>query len=580
MTVTLKVYVNEDDALLVWSIPEPIPECRGFAIARRKLEASGHAVEDFLLNRVGFASDPAEPDPEAPGGPATGATKPSTEWPFQLFVWTDHDADTGDRVSYRVIPMIRNANGELEQDEAGASDWSPEKTLGDVQGAFKPYFNRGFVMSQFMARYLAERGLSLPEFKEVIRDEDDTTIRRFLAGDLRLAVLQQLQAARDDGGEVFAALFELSDDELIGALCELGGRAHVILSNGSISAAVGEGAATARLRDQNARGRAELAAAGVDVSDEHRFTAPAPLGHNKLLVRVDPAGQPIAAWTGSMNWSPTGLCTQVNNGLLIEEPQIAQIYRDYWQRLHDAGSKFPKSLTDFNGQQVVVGDDISGRVRSTVWFTRTRQRADLEALRAAVAEAREGILFLMFSPGLTGLLGLVQERATEPNLYVRGVVSDLPRGPGDESEVAVTLLDSQTRRRLRLNVIQPRAAVHSIANFAEEVTREQFKSGIGHAIIHSKVLVIDPFSADPVVITGSHNFSIAASEKNDENFIIVKGNHQLAEAYAVNILGAYAHYRWRSQLRTPSVFQGLKDDDSWQEPKLRAVRPGFRFWGI
>jgi len=35
MPTKLKVYTNEDDALLFWSILQPIPECRGFAIKRR-----------------------------------------------------------------------------------------------------------------------------------------------------------------------------------------------------------------------------------------------------------------------------------------------------------------------------------------------------------------------------------------------------------------------------------------------------------------------------------------------------------------------------------------------------------------
>jgi phosphatidylserine/phosphatidylglycerophosphate/cardiolipin synthase-like enzyme len=94
-------------------------------------------------------------------------------------------------------------------------------------------------------------------------------------------------------------------------------------------------------------------------------------------------------------------------------------------------------------------------------------------------------------------------------------------------------------------------------------------------------VVIDPFSADPVVITGSHNFSATASSKNDENFIIVKGDRELAEAYAVNILGAYVHYRWRvylTQAKTP--FSGLKDDDKWQAAKLAAKRRDLQFWGV
>src|SRR5262249_18378544 len=148
--------------------------------------------------------------------------KPSTEWPFQRFSWTDHEANTGDTVSYRIIPIVRNAAGKLVQAEALASNWSPAKTLGAGEGAFKPVFNRGFVMSQFMAHYLAERKLTLAKFKDTIRDEDDKTIRGFLSGDLRLALLDQLKTARDQKTDVYAALFELSDNELIEALCALG----------------------------------------------------------------------------------------------------------------------------------------------------------------------------------------------------------------------------------------------------------------------------------------------------------------------------------------------------------------------
>jgi phosphatidylserine/phosphatidylglycerophosphate/cardiolipin synthase-like enzyme len=104
---------------------------------------------------------------------------------------------------------------------------------------------------------------------------------------------------------------------------------------------------------------------------------------------------------------------------------------------------------------------------------------------------------------------------------------------------------------------------------------------VGHAIIHSKVVVVDPFSASPTVITGSHNFSASASGKNDENFLIIKGNKDLAEAYAVNIEGAYQHYVYRAFLeKTDKPFNGLKDNDTWQAPKLRAAKQELEFWGL
>jgi len=187
----------------------------------------------------------------------------------------------------------------------------------------------------------------------------------------------------------------------------------------------------------------------------------------------------------------------------------------------------------------------------------------------------------MFMPGATGLFSNVAARSAEPNLYVRGVASELPNGRGDESAVDVKLIDGANHRPLHLDIIQPEGVKHPFANFAEEVTRKQFLGSIGHAIIHSKIVVVDPFSADPVVITGSHNFSSSASSKNDENFIIVKGNHELAEAYAVNIFGAYAHYRWRAFLaQTNKPFNGLKDNDRWQAPKLASERRELQFWGV
>src|SRR3954451_15991723 len=160
MSTKLKVYADEDDTLLFWSIPQPIPGCRGFAIARRKRNAQGKKTEDFLLNRTGFENEKVAVQPEKEDQAAV--VKPSTEWPFQRFSWTDHDANTGDTVSYRVVPIIRNEGGDLEPLETHASPWSAEKTLGAAgRSRFRPFFNRGFVMSQFMARYLAERNLTL-----------------------------------------------------------------------------------------------------------------------------------------------------------------------------------------------------------------------------------------------------------------------------------------------------------------------------------------------------------------------------------------------------------------------------------
>jgi len=548
-------------------------------IRHRAKEEKNGAAEDFLSNRVGFENEAIAAQP-VEGQEAV--TKPSSEWPFQRFSWTDHDANTGDTVSYRVIPVVRRHDGALALLEDQASDWSPPRTLGAVsQSRFKPYFNRGFVMSQFMARYLEENHLSLGAFKAAISKDVDDKIRTFLSGDLRKTMLQELATAKADGTEVFGALFELSDPELIEGLCALGPKAHLVLANGSVTKPKGVPSAVARKGDENKKAREKLMTARCDVEADSRFLSPGPLGHNKFLVFTDLHGKPLRAWTGSTNWTPTGLCTQLNNGLLVDDPEVAAAYHAQWQRLREAGSDFPAALVSENGRPKQIGGDNPGRIRSTVWFSRTRKGVDLDALREEVQAAQHGILFLMFMPGGTGLFSTVAARSAEPGLYVRGVVSELPNGRGDESAVDVNLIDGRNHRSLHLDIVEPQGVDHPFANFAEEVTRKQFLGGIGHAIVHSKVVVIDPFSDDPTVITGSHNFSISASSKNDENFIIIKGDHDLAEAYAVNILGAYAHYRWRAFLgETNRPFNGLKDNDRWMGPRLKSEQRDLAFWGL
>ena len=111
------------------------------------------------------------------------------------------------------------------------------------------------------------------------------------------------------------------------------------------------------------------------------------------------------------------------------------------------------------------------------------------------------------------------------------------------------------------------------------MTRQDFVIGsggvIGHAIVHSKAIVIDPFTK-PVVVTGSHNFSRRASTHNDENLLIRAGDAEMAERYAVHIMGVYQHYRWRKYLKDSraqrrSPWDSLQPGAGWQS-KLTDTR--------
>jgi len=115
-------------------------------------------------------------------------------------------------------------------------------------------------------------------------------------------------------------------------------------------------------------------------------------------------------------------------------------------------------------------------------------------------------------------------------------------------------------------------------------------------MVHSKCIVIDPFGAKPVVMTGSHNMGPKASGKNDDNLLIVDGSKKLAEAFAVYIMGVYNQYRWRYYQREAEkgalpatdaeadgapTWAGLEDDADWQTKYFTPGSPQtreLRFW--
>src|SRR5690349_10505158 len=208
MKTTLGVYVDNDDALLQWSVDEIDDRTKGFAVQRELTRGRKPPVTSWLDN---FAAPGTQPHQD-------GSFLPSDQWPFRSFAWTDHSVGTGDTVSYRVVPVL---DGEGAPSEDLASEWSQAKTLGaDGDTSFEPYFNRGFLISQFMSRYLDEtykgvdRDKALRQLKADLAAFDNRA-RTFLAGNLQTALLGLLDEVIAGSDEIHAALFELGDEQLV-----------------------------------------------------------------------------------------------------------------------------------------------------------------------------------------------------------------------------------------------------------------------------------------------------------------------------------------------------------------------------
>lgn len=569
--IRLAAYHNCDDVQLFWrAVVEeeedaPVPDCLGYVIERRRLGSDGQwRPTEVLRNRVSFSSERAEGE----GTPAY-MTRPSNVWPFQRYDWADHGANNGQTVRYRVAAVVLpdgGTVGESELQTVADSGWTEPITVsGETDGGVSAYFNRGFVMSQYVSRLARQNGWDALEIKSHIKEMEEP-LRRFLSGELRVALLGMLDEVIEDPGlELYAALYELADDELVGRLRLLRGRAHVVLANGSDKSG-----------DGNASAREKLVQDDVDV--RHRMLGSKGLGHNKFAVVVRRANkQALKVLTGSTNWAATGLCTQVNNAIVFDDKAVAGLYYEQWKRLAEAGDGFNAELVEGNAASPHVAGN------TEVWFTPVRDPlppdtepgADSAALIDAVNNARRMILYVMFQPGSEPLRSII-ERAKEGGIIVKGVVSTVPKSIREE-QFALAGTDKDVKV-YETAMVQPEGMVQSFSAWVEEVTRLEFLTtnthkGIGHAITHSKMIVIDPLDDDCAVITGSHNFSKAASEKNDENFVIVRGNRALAEAYSVACLSTYAHYRWRAYVKDKTeageaVWDHLSSGPEWQQECL------------
>lgn len=560
MGIEILVHAGSDDTFIAWT-SEFIPDCRGFALRRRVKRGPNSApspnsagepnrqgfVEEIVASWVGFADGPDAPE---------GTRQPTTIWPIQKYLWSDFAVNAGDVASYQVSAMTGPWNA-LREDSEHASRWSDPVAIGaNAGGKLSCFFNRGIVASQWLARLLpsdpdpkkdaAAKGAKLGK---IIASPGDPT-RDFLAGPLRQKLVALLTGAQKSKGHIYAALFELDDPELAPLLTAFRKRAHIILGNGSVKK---------KGDDENADARAEIAAV-CDVRD--RFSAPRALAHNKFLVICDSTKTPQAAWTGSTNWTKTGLCTQANNGLLIENAAVASAYLEQWNALAKAGDATPEDLR--------AADETPRKPARTkgltLWFAPMPEPHDLDQAGQLIAAAKEGILFLMFNPGPRGtLLNDIIELASpsslnyKPDLYIQGVVN---QNPGTAKN-PVVLFNRGDRIDANADVVLPAAIDERLKYWVAEL----LKLPRAHAMVHSKVVVIDPYGDHPVVMTGSHNMGPKASGVNDENFVIIEGNGPLASQYATKIMEIYNQYRWRaSRHAAPGGprWPGLADNDAWQ----------------
>jgi phosphatidylserine/phosphatidylglycerophosphate/cardiolipin synthase-like enzyme len=98
-------------------------------------------------------------------------------------------------------------------------------------------------------------------------------------------------------------------------------------------------------------------------------------------------------------------------------------------------------------------------------------------------------------------------------------------------------LENAHRRRVKVEVLAD--AEQAVKNDNSLIGRLHeagipIRLEVRYASAHNKVMLFDAEDTDPVVVTGSYNFSYSAQARNAENLLIFRGNVPLARAYLDN----------------------------------------------
>jgi phosphatidylserine/phosphatidylglycerophosphate/cardiolipin synthase-like enzyme len=78
---------------------------------------------------------------------------------------------------------------------------------------------------------------------------------------------------------------------------------------------------------------------------------------------------------------------------------------------------------------------------------------------------------------------------------------------------------------------------HDLENFVGETLTGFNKN----QYIHDKFMLVDPLGDDPIVVTGTANFSGPSQSGNDENMVVIRGNLRVADIYFGEFMRIFDH---------------------------------------
>jgi phosphatidylserine/phosphatidylglycerophosphate/cardiolipin synthase-like enzyme len=461
--------------------------------------------------------------------PAVGKSYSTLEQPVQSFHWGDYTAKPNHKYTYTVVPL----SGKPKKLQQGVPVTIDVATESEDSGTHAIYFNRGVAGSQAYATKFANKN---PD------EAQGYTAFVWLSRGLEEAMLGFINKANGVQYGLRAAVYEFNYETALKAFkkaADQGADVKIVYDS--------------RKEEPQKQSDKAIDAVGIRALMKRREADPSYLSHNKFIILLK-NGTPQEVWTGSTNFTVGGIFGQANVGHIVRDAQVASKYFEYWTELD---SDCPaKELRKWDVNET---PDPAGPCAPNTLLSVFSPRVSLDALKW-YAERMKAASELVCLTAAFGVHPLLRDALSAKKDCSRYVILDKK---GKDYDALCKVPNVQV----------------AVGSFLEKDTlyhwaKEKLtKYNVHVKYIHTKFMLLDPLSDNPITVTGSANFSDASTTDNDENSLIISGDKRVADIYLGEFMRLFNHFYFRYVAQNQKAEAGseekkhgyLAPDDSWVE---------------
>ncbi|HEX7903985.1 MAG TPA: phospholipase D-like domain-containing protein [Chitinophagaceae bacterium] len=482
--------------------------------------------------------------------------------PIQKFRWSDYKVHGDSAYSYRVHAMYGTPT---EPELMGGPKITVTTSSSDEDGVHNVTFNRAAGASQAFKRNFPEAVKLMEDkrkhggFKDLTVDDLEKVcpgVKQWLARDVLNQIIHVIGSAKNGKWALDIAIYEYEWHEIIDAVnaaAKRGVKVRMLFHSK-------KGDAQTTENKHNAK---PLIA--KKLAKERTTSA---IFHDKFIVLSKVTGtgktmkrKPVMVLCGSTNFTHNGLFRQANvvHVVRTEKGKSSNPVADKYEELFNTiwnGDKKPIT-TGETSKWITANNAMDPKVDIFPGFSPRKGKGDLAYFIKLINAAKTDVLFSTAFVLPKEIIDALVGKSGDPILRL-GIQNT------NSNKIAGFHRDKSAQF----------AATALADDGFEAWLKEAMIVGAGNILIHTKVVVVDFTTDSPVIISGSHNLSGPASQKNDENYLVIKGNTDIADSYGVEVMRIYDHYRARwvaaEMAKKNSPLSGtLQPNDKWTDRYFR-----------